>query len=421
MGDNVVLARNVEDAPKCPLSSQTVAFSHYNNISAQLGIDPATGKLVEGGVLEQAAQAFANLEAIVEGIDHVLNDVVRLTVFVKDIRDMDDVDEVQKMFFPTYVPTRTVVAVDDLPFGALVQIEALLTNGEGTIPGEPQAGDLLKYVNNTHAAPMNVMSSQTVAFSHYNNISAQLPINPVTGQIVEGGIKAQTAQCLKNIKVVLNSVDVPFDDIVKITVFLRDLADLDAVNEVYTTFLPDSAIARAVAYMPARTVVEVADLPLHALVQVEAVVSHGDGTPPQAVEDRHGLILEANDTDAAPKCALSTQTVAFSHYNNISAQFGIDPATGKLVEGGVKAEALQALANIKAIIECVDHVIEDAVKVNVYVKDLADMDAVNEAYKEFFPEGTPARRVVGVKNLPFEASVMIDAIFGNFEGTPPVK
>lgn len=421
MGDNVVLARNVEDAPKCPLSSQTVAFSHYNNISAQLGIDPATGKLVEGGVLEQAAQAFANLEAIVEGIDHVLNDVVRLTVFVKDIRDMDDVDEVQKMFFPTYVPTRTVVAVDDLPFGALVQIEALVANGEGTIPGEPQAGDLLKYVNNTHAAPMNVMSSQTVAFSHYNNISAQLPINPATGQIVEGGIKAQTAQCLKNIKAVLNSVDVPFDDIVKITVFLRDLADLDAVNEVYTTFFPDSAIARAVAYMPARTVVEVADLPLHALVQVEAVVSHGDGTPPQAVEDRHGLILEANDTDAAPKCALSTQTVAFSHYNNISAQFGIDPATGKLVEGGVKAEALQALANIKAIIECVDHVIEDAVKVNVYVKDLADMDAVNEAYKEFFPEGTPARRVVGVKNLPFEASVMIDAIFGNFEGTPPVK
>ena len=178
MGDNVVLARNTEDAPKCPMSSQTVAFSHYNNISAQLGIDPATGELVEGGVLEQAAQAFANLESVVESIDHVLNDVVRITVFVKDIRDMDDVDEVQKMFFPTYAPTRTVVAVDDLPFGALVQIEALITNGEGTIPNEPQAGDLLKYVNNTHAAPMNVMSSQTVAFSHYNNISAQLHSTP---------------------------------------------------------------------------------------------------------------------------------------------------------------------------------------------------------------------------------------------------
>lgn len=132
-------------------------------------------------------------------------------------------------------------------------------------------------------------------------------------------------------------------------------------------------------------------------------------------------VVLARNTDEAPQNDRFAQTVAFSHYNNISAQYGIDPATGKLVDGGVKAQAVQALKNIKAIIECVDHVMEDAVKVNIYVKDLADMDAVNEAYKEFFPEGTPARRVVGVKNLQGEALVMIDAIFGNFEGTPPVK
>ena len=141
-------------------------------------------------------------------------------------------------------------------------------------------------------------------------------------------------------------------------VFLKDLADTDAMNEAYTRFFPDSGIARAVAYMPARTVVEVAGLPMHALVQIEAVVSHGDGTPPQLVEDRHGLILEANNTDAAPKCKLSTQTVAFSHYNNISAQLGIDPATGAMVAGGVKEQAEQCFKNIKAIIECVDHVME---------------------------------------------------------------
>lgn len=420
MADNVVLARNTEAAPKCPMASQTVAFSHYNNLSAQLPIDPATGELVAGGVKEQAVQCFANIKAVVESIDHVLNDIVRITIFVKDIRDMDAVDEAFAAFFPTYVPTRTVVAVADLPMGAAVQVEALLTNGEGTIPNAPQAGDLLKYTNNTANAPLSAVSTQTVAFSHYNNISAQLPINPVTGQVVEGGIKAQTAQCLKNIKAILTSVDVPFDDIVKITIFLKDLNDLDAVNEVYTTFFPDSAIARAVAYVPARTVVEAVDLPLHALVQVEAVVSHGDGTPPQAVEDRHGLILEANSIADAPKCKHCTQSVAFSHYNNISAQLGIDPATGALVEGGVKAQAVQTLKNIKAIIESVDHVMEDAVKINVYVKDLADMAAVDEAYAEFFPEGTPARRVVAVNNIVKGADVMIDAIFGNAEGTPPI-
>ena len=418
-GDNVVLARNTEDAPVSDLYSQTVAFSHYNNLSAQLPIDPATGELVPGGITEQAVQCFENIETIIDSIDHVMNDVIRITIFVKDIQDMDAVDEVQKVFFPTYVPTRTVVAVDALPMDALIQVEALISNGEGTIPNAPQAGDILKYTNNTHNAPLDVMSTQSVAFSHYNNISAQLPIDPKSNQIVVGGVREQTAQCLKNIKAVLESIDVPFDDIVKVNVFLKDLADTDAMNEAYTRFFPDSGIARAVAYMPARTVVEVAGLPMHALVQIEAVVSHGDGTPPQLVEDRHGLILEANNTDAAPKCKLSTQTVAFSHYNNISAQLGIDPATGAMVAGGVKEQAEQCFKNIKAIIECVDHVMEDAVKVNIFLKNIDDLDAVNEVYATFFPGGTPARRVVGASALPMDA-LQIDAIFGNAEGTPPV-
>ena len=418
--DNVVLARNTENAPQSPLSSQTVAFSHYNNLSAQLPVDPKTGKLVAGGVKEQAEQCFKNVKAIVESIDHVMTDVIRITIFVKNIKDVDAVNEVYKTFFPTYVTARTVVAVDALPMNALVQIEALISNGEGTIPNAPQAGDLIKLTNNTANAPLCPLSTQTVAFSHYNNISAQLPIDPKTGRLVVGGVKEQAAQCLKNIKAILESIDVPFDDIVKITVFLKNFSDVDAVNEVYKTFFPDSAIARAVAYVPARTTVAVAALPMDALVQIEAVVSHGDGTPPQAIEDRHGLIVEANNTDNAPRCSLCTQTVAFSHYNNISAQLPIDPKTGAIVAGGVKEQAEQCLKNIKAIIESVDHVLADVVKVNIFLKNIADMDAVDEVYKTFFPGGVPARRVVGVSALPEGALIQIDAIAGNAEGTPPV-
>ena len=416
MADNVVLARNTDEAPQNDRFAQTVAFSHYNNISAQLPIDPETGAIVEGGIFEQAEQCFENLEAIVESIDHSLNDVARITVFVRDIRDMDVVDEVYRAFFTTYLPARTVMAVAALPMDALVQVEALITNGEGTIPNEPQAGDLVKYVNNTHNAPYDALSSQTVA----NNISAQLPIDPVSNQIVVGGVAEQAAQCLKNIKAVLTSIDVPFDDIVKVTVFLKNLSDIDAVNEVYTRFFPDSGIARAVAYMPARTVVEVAELPMHALVQIEAVVSHGDGTPPQEVEARHGLIIEANDTDAAPVSPLSSQSVAFSHYNNISAQLGVDAASGKLVAGGVAEQAEQACKNIKAIIENVGHVMEDAVKVNVYLKNIDDLAAVEDVCARYFT-GTPAFRAVGTAALPMDALVQIDAIFGNAEGTPPIK
>ena len=419
-GDNAVLARNTEDAPKSPLNSQTVAFSHYNNLSAQLPVDPKTGSLVDGGVREQATQCLENIKAIVDSIGHSLSDVVRITVFVRNIEDIDVVDEVYRAYFPTYVPTRTSVAVADLPLGASVQIEALLSNGEGTIPNEPQAGDLIKYVNNTAEAPLSALHSQTVAFSHYNNLSAQLPVDPKSGQLVVGGVREQTAQCLKNVKAILASIDVPFDDIVKVTIFLKDLSDIEVVNEVYSTFFPDSAIARAVGYVPARTVVEAAALPMHALVQIEAVVSHGDGTPPQAVEDRHGLIVEANNTDAAPRNPLSTQTVAFSHYNNISAQLPLDPATGELVAGGAKEQAAQCLQNIKAIVESVGHSLDDVVKVNVFLRDLDDAEAVDEAYAAFFPGGVPARRTVGVSALPLDALIQIDAIVANAEGTPPI-
>ena len=415
---NVVVARNTDKAPVSDLYSQTVAFSHYNNLSAQLPIDPATGAIVAGGAAEQAEQCFKNIQAVVESIGHDMNDIIRVSIFLADIMDLNAVEKVQASFFPTYQPARTVVAVDALPQGALVFIEALVDNGEGT-QSVPQAGDLVKLTNNTHAAPYDAGSTQTVAFSHYNNITMQLPLDPGTGRPILGDVAAQTAQCLRNVKAILTSVDVPFDDIVKVTIFVKNLADASVVDEVYKTFFPDSGIARAVNYLPARTVVPVKDLPYHCDVAVEAVVSHGDGTPPQAIEDRHGLIIEACNTDAAPKCPYATQSVAFSHYNNISGQLPLD-LDGKLIAGGVAEQTAQCLAYVKAIIESVDHAVEDIVKVNVYLADIADLAAMNEAYVAFFGDHKPARTVVGCGELPFGARVTIDAIAGTWEGTPPV-
>lgn len=160
---------------------------------------------------------------------------------------------------------------------------------------------------------------------------------------------------------------------------------------------------------------------MHALVQIDATVSHGDGTPPQAVEDRHGIVIKANNTEDAPKSSLSTQTVAFSHYNNISGQLPVDAKTGKLVSGGAKEQAAQCLNNIKAIVESINHNMDDVVKINIQVRNIADMDAVNEVYTTFFKGDLPARTVIGVSAIPMDALVQIDATLSNAEGTPPAK
>lgn len=414
----VKVSRNTDSAPKCSLSTQTVAFSHYNHLSSQLPVDPTTNEVVAGDITAQATQCLDNIKAIVHSIDHVMDDVVKITIFLKNIADIAAVDAVYANFFQNYLPTRTVLAVAALPMDkALIQIDAVISNGEGTHPQAPC--ELIKVAKNTDNAPKTSVSTQTVAFSHYNNISAQLPIDPKTGSLVTGGVKEQTGQCLKNIKAILESIDVPVDDIVKVNIYLTDLANTDAVNEVYTTFFPDSAIARTVGYMPARTISAASALPMDALVQIDVVVSHGDGTPPQAVEDRHGIVIKANNTTNAPKSSLATQTVAFSHYNNISAQLPISHASGEIVAGDITAQATQCLDNIKAIVESINHVMDDVVKVTIQLKNIADIDAVNNIYTTFFNSDLPARTVIGVSAIPMDALIQIDAVLSNAEGTPP--
>jgi reactive intermediate/imine deaminase len=191
----VKVSRNTEKAPVSSAYTQSVAFSHYNNISAQLPVNPA-GDLVTDKVCGQAKQCLENIKAIVKSIDHTMQDVVRINIYLKNIMDLDTVDEVYASFFNSYLPTRTALSVAELPMeGALVQMDAVISNGEGTPPQE--ACDLVKLVRNTENAPISGISTQSVAFSHYNHISAQLPVDPKTGNIVAGWCKRTSCTMLK--------------------------------------------------------------------------------------------------------------------------------------------------------------------------------------------------------------------------------
>ncbi|UWY26977.1 Rid family hydrolase [Flavobacterium sp. TR2] len=400
-------SRNTENAPKSPFSTQTVAFSHYNNFSGQLPIDPKTGEIISSDIKEQTEQCLKNIQSIVESIGHVMDDAVKLTVFLKNISDADAVDEVYKTFFKSHLPTRTTVVVEALPLdGALIQIDALISNGEGTTP--QKALELVKITRNTENAPKSI-HAHNVAFSHYSNISAQLPINPQSGKIVAGGVKEQAEQCLKNIQAILESIGHVMNDVVKTTIFLKDISDAVIVNEVLANFFP--------SYVPARTIINASALPMDALIQIDTAVSHGDGTPPQLPEDARFLAIEANNTEKAPKVSYS-HTVAYSHYNHISGQLPLVPGNNQIVGSGIKEQASQCLNNIRAIVESINHKMDDIVKVNIQLKNVADITAVNEIYTSFFSGDLPARTVIGVSAIPSNALIQIDAVVSNSEGTP---
>lgn len=93
--------------------------------------------------------------------------------------------------------------------------------------------------------------------------AGQIPLDPATGALVEGDIQVQTRRVLDNLAAVLDAAGMTWNDVVKMTVFLADMNDFKAVNEVYATVFDDAP--------PARSAVEVARLPLDARVEMEMV------------------------------------------------------------------------------------------------------------------------------------------------------
>ena len=122
----------------------------------------------------------------------------------------------------------------------------------------------MKRIIETSDAPQAVGPySQAVEVNGTLFISGQVPLNPATMQLVEGGIKEQTLQVMKNIGAILNAAGYDFSDVVKSTCLLSDIDNFKPMNEVYAQFYTDKK--------PARAAYAVKDLPLGALVEIETI------------------------------------------------------------------------------------------------------------------------------------------------------
>ncbi len=120
---------------------------------------------------------------------------------------------------------------------------------------------------------------------------------------------------------------------------------------------------------------------------------------------------QAVSSDKAPK-ALGpySQAIRVGDFIFCSGQAGIDPATGKLVQGGIEAETRRVLQNLAAVLQAAGSSFGLVVKTTVFLKNMDDFKAMNAIYAEFFPVTPPARTTVQVSRLPADASVEIDAI-----------
>lgn len=131
------------------------------------------------------------------------------------------------------------------------------------------------------------------------------------------------------------------------------------------------------------------------------------------------LILSGCDsTPAIKREVISTPTapVAIGPYSQaikvgqtlyLAGQIGLDPETGQLAEGGIKAQTQRAMQNLKAVLEAAGFGLEDVVQVQVFLSDLNDYTAMNSVYAEYFDNHPPARAVVEAARIPRDAAVEI--------------
>jgi 2-iminobutanoate/2-iminopropanoate deaminase len=108
--------------------------------------------------------------------------------------------------------------------------------------------------------------SQAVLVGGVIYSSGQIPLDPATGQLVEGGIREQTVRVLENLKAVLAAAQSDLQHVVKTTVFLKNMSDFAAMNEIYGKYLASDGVVA-----PARSTIEVARLPKDALVEIDVI------------------------------------------------------------------------------------------------------------------------------------------------------
>ncbi|KAM6959369.1 2-iminobutanoate/2-iminopropanoate deaminase-like isoform 2-T2 [Aplochiton taeniatus] len=127
------ILRQIPYTPKAPIRqgvySQAVVADRTMYISGQLGLDTASGQLVDGGVQAQAKQALINMGEILKAAGCGYENVVKTTVLLADMNDFNNVNDIYKQFFSSNFPARAAYQVAALPRGGLVEIEAVAVLG----------------------------------------------------------------------------------------------------------------------------------------------------------------------------------------------------------------------------------------------------------------------------------------------------
>lgn len=213
---------------------------------------------------------------------------------------------------------------------------------------------------------------------------------PGTRELADG-IQAQTRQTLENMGRVLRAAEMDFSDVVSSSVYLADARHFRSMNEVYSTYFPKGA--------PARATVETDQVLAGALLEVSMIAVH-----PRV--SRRTIIPEGWESPTSPYSwgILAGDTLF------IAGMVSRDPLTRKIVSGDIKIQTRQALQNVGQVLKAAGMDYGDVVASRVYLSDARDFRAMNEVYRSFFTQDPPVRATVRARLAVSELKVEIQCV-----------
>jgi 2-iminobutanoate/2-iminopropanoate deaminase len=341
-----------------PFYSPSIQVGDTLYLSGQVNIDPKTGELIQG-IEPGTRQAMLNLKKELESKRFSLADVVATHVWLTDVSKISEMNAAYRSFFQDKdLPTRTTVGVPALAKNSSVEIAMVAVRGkkEPVYPGGVERGK----------APFSpgMLAGDTLY------LSGQAGVDPSTGKLVQGDFSSHVTQTLKNIEKVLEAGGMGFANVVSAEVYLTDVNNFEAMNKVYHSYVKDPR--------PARVPVGVSTLPLNSPVEITMIASRKKGKAilPEAMppSDNYSRGLLVGDT--------MYLAGVFSR------------------EGTTRDQVRDCIGRMERILKAGGLTLNDVAEARVYLADMKDYDAMNEAYKGYFAGRLPTRATVASPSLP---------------------
>ena len=321
--------------------------------------------------------------------------MVKTGLYFKDLADRPSTSTIMAEYFGRETPpARFTVQVADIfgpdnPSNILVDTVALA-------PDSPPKETILSPYGQRHGE----LGSYVVKANGFLFFPAQRGVDPATNSVQVSDAAGQARQILENMKAVLESLGGSLNDVVKTGLFLKDMGDRPAINEVWSEYFGHES-------PPTRFAVQMVEVfrpddPSRILVDAIALAP---GAPARK---------ECIRTPLAPRFGLfASQAVKANGFLFLAAQRGVDQATNKVQVPDTAGQTRQILKNMKAVLESLGGSLDDVVKTGLYLKNAGDRPAINEVWSAYFGDTPPSRFAVQVADIfggTDLTNILVDAI-----------